>query len=71
MKLVILVDSVFSERDYIRFGVENMIAKGMEVCLWDFSAIWCQAKFYKVGVIRHVRINKYNLIKRFISIIIQ
>jgi hypothetical protein len=39
MKLVILVDSVFSERDYIRFGVENMIAKGMEVCLWDFSKI--------------------------------
>ena len=39
MKLVILVDSVFSERDYIRFGIENMIEKGIEVCLWDFIKI--------------------------------
>ena len=39
MKLVILVDSVFSERDYIRFGIENIAEKGIEVCLWDFIKI--------------------------------
>jgi len=36
IKIIFLVDSNFSDRDYERFGINKMISMGVDVCLWDF-----------------------------------
>ena len=37
MKVFFLIDSTFSERDFIRFGIDAFIRDNIQVYLWSFS----------------------------------
>ena len=39
MKIIFLIDSSFSIRDYNRFGFKKLLENGIEVHLWDFYAL--------------------------------
>ena len=39
MKLILLSDSVFSDRDYDRFGINTLLERKVEVELWCFQNI--------------------------------
>jgi len=37
VKVIFLIDSTFSERDFIRFGLKILLRNNFQVSLWDFS----------------------------------
>ena len=36
MKIIFLIDKVFSDRDYDRFGIDFFIKKLVKIEIWDF-----------------------------------
>ena len=39
MKVFFLIDSTFSERDFVRFGIDTLVRNNVQVYLWDFSLL--------------------------------
>ena len=39
MKIIFLIDSTFSKRDYDRFGCDIFYKHKVDLCLWDFRKI--------------------------------
>tara|TARA_B110000008_G_scaffold279229_1_gene325476 strand:- start:3396 stop:4556 length:1161 start_codon:yes stop_codon:yes gene_type:complete len=40
VKIIFLIDSTFSSRDYERFGIESFLANNIRVQLWDFRKLY-------------------------------
>ena len=36
MKVIFLIDTLFSQRDYNRFGIDRMLARNTQIEFWDF-----------------------------------
>lgn len=40
MKIIFLIDSTFSSRDYERFGIDSFLANNFSIHLWDFRKLY-------------------------------
>ena len=46
IKIIFLIDSTFSDRDYNRYGLDIMINRGVDIEFWDFSLLRNKTVFF-------------------------
>jgi hypothetical protein len=63
-KVVYLVGSPFSERDFNRFGIAILIKEGYDVEVWDYSSFLQPAL---IGIVTPLDFNQFSNLKKFTS----